>query len=79
MPLSAEPEILRCTLTSSILQLKCLNQDLETLDFMDKPDTESSMCSVVFLIVFASIYDYEQLLLPLRHCICLELLTILKL
>lgn len=42
MPLSAEPEILRCTLTSSILQLKCLNQDLETLEFMDKPDTESS-------------------------------------
>lgn len=46
MPLSAEPEILRCTLTSSILQLKCLNQDLETLDFMDKPDTDSCMCII---------------------------------
>jgi len=41
MPLSAEPEIRRCSLTSSLLQLKCLGQDLEELDFMDKPDMES--------------------------------------
>lgn len=39
---SAEPEIRRCSLTSSMLQLRCLNQDLEALDFMDKPDQEAS-------------------------------------
>lgn len=41
---SAEPEIRRCSLTSSLLQLKCLGQDLENLDFMDKPDLENSQC-----------------------------------
>ncbi|PFH53277.1 hypothetical protein AMATHDRAFT_137858 [Amanita thiersii Skay4041] len=41
MPLSSEPEILRVSLTSSILQLKCLGQDLEDLDLMDKPDRDS--------------------------------------
>ena len=43
MPMSAEPEIRRCTLTSSILQLKCQQQDLEELEFMDKPDPDASM------------------------------------
>ncbi|KZT64270.1 P-loop containing nucleoside triphosphate hydrolase protein [Daedalea quercina L-15889] len=38
---SAEPEIRRCSLTSSMLQLRCLDQDLEELDFMDKPDQEA--------------------------------------
>ena len=42
MPLSAEPEIRRVTLTSSLLQLKCLGQDLETLEFIDRPDQDSS-------------------------------------
>lgn len=42
MELAPEPEIMRCSLTSSILQLKCLNQDLEALDLMDMPDIESS-------------------------------------
>ena len=42
LPASAEPEIRRCSLTSSMLQLKFLGQDLETLDFMDKPDQNSS-------------------------------------
>lgn len=42
MRLAPEPEIMRCGLTSSILQLKCLNQDLEELDLMDMPDIESS-------------------------------------
>ncbi|PCH40315.1 nucleoside triphosphate hydrolase protein [Wolfiporia cocos MD-104 SS10] len=41
MPDTAEPEIRRCSLTSSLLQLKCLGQDLEDLDFMDKPDQEA--------------------------------------
>ena len=47
MSLSAEPEILRCTLTASLLQLKCLGQNLEEIEFMDKPDDESSEFPVV--------------------------------
>ncbi|KAG6891586.1 hypothetical protein C0992_002624 [Termitomyces sp. T32_za158] len=43
MELAPEPEIMRCSLTSSILQLKCLNQDLEALDLMDMPDIESKL------------------------------------
>lgn len=41
MAVSAEPEIRRCSLTSSVLQLKCLGQDFQELDFMDKPDYDS--------------------------------------
>lgn len=48
MDISPEPEIRRCSLTSSILQLKCLGQDLEELDFMDKPDEESSQSFMYF-------------------------------
>ena len=42
MALSSEPEIRRSSLTSAVLQLKCVGQDLETLEFIDKPDPESS-------------------------------------
>lgn len=42
MAVSVEPEIRRCSLTSSMLQLKCVGQDMETLDLMDKPDEDSS-------------------------------------
>ena len=42
MAVSVEPEIRRCSLTSSMLQLKCVGQDMEELDFMDRPDDESS-------------------------------------
>ncbi|CAL1710622.1 unnamed protein product [Somion occarium] len=61
MPLSAEPEILRCTLTSSILQLKCLGQDLETLDFMDKPDAESIASALATLYLLGAIDDSKTL------------------
>ncbi|KAI0315296.1 P-loop containing nucleoside triphosphate hydrolase protein [Amylostereum chailletii] len=40
LQLSAEPEIRRSELTSAMLQLKCVGQDLETLEFMDPPDPE---------------------------------------
>lgn len=46
MPVSPEPEIMRVSLTSSILKLKCLDQDLEGLDLMDKPDQDSSTFSL---------------------------------
>lgn len=42
MASSAEPEIRRCSLTQSVLQLKCLGQDLEAMEFMDPPDVHSS-------------------------------------
>lgn len=42
MPEASVPEILRISMTSCMLQLKCLGQDIETLDFMDKPDPDSS-------------------------------------
>jgi ATP-dependent RNA helicase DHX33 len=44
MSVSAEPEIMRVNLALSILQLKCLGQDLEDLDLMDKPDRGASKC-----------------------------------
>ena len=50
---TVEPEIRRCTLTSSLLQLKCLNQDLEELDFMDKPDAESVAAALKTLFAWA--------------------------
>lgn len=41
LSISAEPEIRRCSLTQSVLQLKCLGQDLEEVEFMDPPDLHS--------------------------------------
>ena len=35
------PEILRTNLASSTLQLKCLGQDIQTLEFMDPPDDDA--------------------------------------
>ncbi|KAI0794894.1 P-loop containing nucleoside triphosphate hydrolase protein [Abortiporus biennis] len=61
MPLSAEPEIRRCTLTSSILQLKCLGQDLEELDFMDKPDPDSIGSAFAILYLLGAIDDAKKL------------------
>lgn len=40
---SAEPEVLRSSLTSVYLQLKVIGQDLETMPFMDRPDQESGV------------------------------------
>lgn len=42
MSICGEPEILRCSLTSSILNLRCSGLNLEELDLLDKPDQESS-------------------------------------
>ena len=53
MQIAPEPEIMRCSLASSILQLKCLNQDLEELDLMDTPDVESGK-HIRFLVMTSS-------------------------
>lgn len=41
MEYSPQPEIQRTNLTSAILQLKCVGQDLENMEFMDRPHPES--------------------------------------
>ncbi|RPD54669.1 P-loop containing nucleoside triphosphate hydrolase protein [Lentinus tigrinus ALCF2SS1-7] len=64
MPRTAEPEIRRCTLTSSLLQLKCLGQDLEELDFMDKPDAESIVSALKTLFLLGAL-DHTKSLTPL--------------
>ncbi|KAK1227716.1 Salivary acidic proline-rich phosphoprotein 1/2 [Marasmius sp. AFHP31] len=55
MALSAEPEIMRCGLTSPMLQLKCLGQDLETLDLMDRPDLESMISALKTLYLIGGL------------------------
>ncbi|GBE85278.1 P-loop containing nucleoside triphosphate hydrolase protein [Sparassis latifolia] len=64
MPMSVEPEIRRCTLTSSLLQLKCINQDLEELDFMDKPDQETIAAALKTLWLLGAL-DNKKALTPL--------------
>ncbi|EMD39744.1 hypothetical protein CERSUDRAFT_150408 [Gelatoporia subvermispora B] len=61
MPTSAEPEIRRCTLTSSLLQLKCLGQDLEELDFMDKPDQEIIAAALKTLFLLGALDNRKTL------------------
>ncbi|KAF5344922.1 hypothetical protein D9758_011584 [Tetrapyrgos nigripes] len=61
MKLSAEPEILRCGLASSILQLKCIGQDLETLDLMDTPDRDSLISSLKTLFIIGALNDAKEL------------------
>ncbi|KAJ3770293.1 P-loop containing nucleoside triphosphate hydrolase protein [Lentinula raphanica] len=55
MPLSAEPEIMRCSLSSSLLQLKCIGQDLETLELMDQPAEESMKSSLIVLYLLGAL------------------------
>ena len=38
---SSEPEICRCSLTASFLQLKCLGQNLDELEFLDQPQPDA--------------------------------------
>ncbi|KAH9923577.1 P-loop containing nucleoside triphosphate hydrolase protein [Amylocystis lapponica] len=61
MPTSAEPEIRRCTLTSSLLQLKCLGQDLEELDFMDKPEQEAIHAGLKTLYLLGALDNRKTL------------------
>jgi HrpA-like RNA helicase len=43
MAVSAEPEVQRSSLTSAVLQLKVIGQDMESMKFMDMPDQESGL------------------------------------
>ncbi|TBU27060.1 P-loop containing nucleoside triphosphate hydrolase protein [Dichomitus squalens] len=64
LPITAEPEILRCTLTSSVLQLRCLSQNLEELDLMDTPE-ESSIAFALIALVLLGALDNRRSLTPL--------------
>ncbi|KXN83112.1 putative ATP-dependent RNA helicase prh1 [Leucoagaricus sp. SymC.cos] len=61
---TAEPEILRCSLTSSILQLKCIGQNMEELDLMDKPEIDSIYSALKTLWLLGAI-DKDQKLTPI--------------
>ena len=47
LPNSAEPEIRRCSLASSMLELKCLGLEMDEIGFMDPPDRDSSTADLV--------------------------------
>lgn len=59
MALSSEPEIRRCSLTSSFLQLKCLGLDMDELDFMDKPDLDSGSFSAAIIFLITLTIDWQ--------------------
>ncbi|KAF8621407.1 hypothetical protein AX15_007819 [Amanita polypyramis BW_CC] len=61
MPVSAEPEIMRVSLTSSILKLKCLDQNLEDLDLMDKPDRDSIISALKTLWLLSALDNSKRL------------------
>ncbi|KZT11763.1 P-loop containing nucleoside triphosphate hydrolase protein [Laetiporus sulphureus 93-53] len=65
MPDSAEPEIRRCALASSLLQLKCLGQDLEELDFMDEPDAGAIVAAALKSLYLLGALDSKKRLTQL--------------
>ncbi|KAF9523914.1 ATP-dependent RNA helicase Prh1 [Crepidotus variabilis] len=58
---SGEPEILRCSLTSTILNLKCLGEKLEEMDVMDKPDRDSIASALKTLWLLGAIDASQQI------------------
>ena len=65
MPLTAKPKIQHCTLTSSLLQLCCLNQDLKVLDLMDLLNAESIATTLKSLFLLGMLSS-AKVLTPLR-------------
>ncbi|KIJ20501.1 hypothetical protein PAXINDRAFT_96688 [Paxillus involutus ATCC 200175] len=61
MAVSSEPEIRRCSLTQSVLQLKCLGQDLEAVEFMDPPDINSVISALKTLWVLGALDNAKNL------------------
>ncbi|KAL4081373.1 P-loop containing nucleoside triphosphate hydrolase protein [Scleroderma yunnanense] len=61
---AAEPEIRRCSLTQSVLELKCLGQDLETVEFMDPPDINSVVAALKALWILGAL-DNSKALTPI--------------
>ncbi|KAH9912698.1 P-loop containing nucleoside triphosphate hydrolase protein [Epithele typhae] len=61
MPLTAEPEIRRCTLTSALLQLKCLDQNLEELTLLDAPDMDGIASALKTLYLLSALSPAKAL------------------
>ncbi|KAH7887416.1 P-loop containing nucleoside triphosphate hydrolase protein [Phlebopus sp. FC_14] len=61
LAVSAEPEIRRCSLTQSVLQLKCLGQDLEAVEFMDPPDFNSVVSALKTLWLLGALDNSKTL------------------
>ncbi|TFK69515.1 P-loop containing nucleoside triphosphate hydrolase protein [Pluteus cervinus] len=66
MELSTQPEILRCSLVSSLLQLKCLGEDLDELELMDKPDDIAIISAYKSLWLLDAINKNKEIT-PLGH------------
>ncbi|EJC98012.1 P-loop containing nucleoside triphosphate hydrolase protein [Fomitiporia mediterranea MF3/22] len=49
------PEILRTNLVSSVLQLKCLGQDIQSLEFMDQPDNDTVKAAYATLLILGAL------------------------
>ncbi|KAI6127373.1 P-loop containing nucleoside triphosphate hydrolase protein [Pisolithus croceorrhizus] len=56
-----EPEIRRCSLTQSVLELKCLGQDLATVEFMDPPDINSVTAALKTLWILGALDNFNGL------------------
>ncbi|KAJ6620711.1 P-loop containing nucleoside triphosphate hydrolase protein [Mycena sp. CBHHK59/15] len=61
---AAEPEILRCSLAQSMLQLQCLGQDLQELDLMDAPEPDAVSSALRNLFLLGAL-DSHRALTPL--------------
>ncbi|KDQ62265.1 hypothetical protein JAAARDRAFT_121203 [Jaapia argillacea MUCL 33604] len=67
MSATSDPEIRRCSLTSAFLQLKCLGEDLEELDFMDKPDADAVQFALKILFLLGALDTKKSLTSIGRH------------
>lgn len=65
MVLSYEPEIRRCNLAASLLQLKCQDVDLDELEFMDQPDHEAGMFCLKMLVYLVDSFEVRSALTTL--------------
>ncbi|KAG6334332.1 hypothetical protein ID866_4756 [Astraeus odoratus] len=58
---ATEPEIRRCSLTQSVLELKCLDRDLEAVEFMDPPDISSVGAALKTLWILGALDNTKEL------------------
>ncbi|KAJ7163228.1 ATP-dependent RNA helicase Prh1 [Mycena filopes] len=58
---SAEPEILRCSLSQAMLQLLCLGQDIQELDLMDMPDVDAISSALRTLYLLGALDSQREL------------------
>ncbi|KAJ6584640.1 P-loop containing nucleoside triphosphate hydrolase protein [Mycena capillaripes] len=58
---TAEPEILRCSLALATLQLLCLDQDIQDLELMDKPDVDAISSALRSLFLLGALNPRRQL------------------